>query len=145
MNKINLKELTLKDYPYKTFDKIRYCDTDRQGHVNNAIFSTFLETGRVEILYNPDNPLASPVGSFVIAKINLDLISEIRWPGTVNIGTGIVKIGSSSIQIIQGVFQDEKLAATAETVIVQIDEKEGGSKPLNSATKSILNQYLFKK
>lgn len=37
----------LKDFPSVTFDKIRYGDTDRQGHVNNAVFSAFLETGRV--------------------------------------------------------------------------------------------------
>ena len=31
----------------------RYGDTDRQGHVNNAAFATFCETGRVLFLY-PD-------------------------------------------------------------------------------------------
>ncbi len=41
------------DFPVVTTDKLRYCDTDRQGHVNNAVFLTFLETGRVELLYNP--------------------------------------------------------------------------------------------
>ena len=47
-------------FPLRTHDKIRYADTDRQGHVNNANFSTFLETGRTEILYNPDTPLTAP-------------------------------------------------------------------------------------
>jgi acyl-CoA thioesterase FadM len=34
-------------YKIWTYDKLRYNDTDRQGHVNNAIFATFFETGRV--------------------------------------------------------------------------------------------------
>lgn len=46
-------------YARWTRDVIRYADTDRQGHVNNAVFSTFLETGRVDILYNPEMPLGA--------------------------------------------------------------------------------------
>jgi acyl-CoA thioester hydrolase len=41
----------LANYAHQTFDKLRYGDTDRQGHVNNAVFSTLFETGRVEMLY----------------------------------------------------------------------------------------------
>jgi hypothetical protein len=38
-----MKWLTLPDFSLQAFDKLRYADTDRQGHVNNANFSTFLE------------------------------------------------------------------------------------------------------
>src|ERR1700722_2154599 len=47
---------TLSDFALHTYDKLRYADTDRQGHVNNAVFSTALETGRAEFLYDPDAP-----------------------------------------------------------------------------------------
>jgi acyl-CoA thioester hydrolase len=145
MSKLNLKELNLNDYPLKTYDKIRYRDTDRQGHVNNAVFSTFLETGRVELLYNPNMPLASSSGSFVIANITLELLSEIKWPGVVDIGTAVVHVGNSSIQLVQGLFQIGKLAATAETVIVQMDEETRHSKSLSQETKDILSCYILEK
>ena len=67
----------LSDYPQTTFDKLRYNDTDRQGHVNNAVFASMLETGRVELLYHPDRPLADRQCSFVIARLTLDLHAEI--------------------------------------------------------------------
>lgn len=57
------------DFPLKATDKIRYADTDRQGHVNNALFSTFLETGRVEVLYNPELKILEQNASFVIASL----------------------------------------------------------------------------
>ena len=41
----------LDDFVALSREKLRYSDTDRQGHVNNAVFSTFLETGRVELLF----------------------------------------------------------------------------------------------
>ena len=34
---------TLDAYPFQSRDKLRYSDTDKQGHVNNAVFSTLLE------------------------------------------------------------------------------------------------------
>ena len=32
-------DVKLEDFPLRTFDKIRYADTDRQGLVNNAVFA----------------------------------------------------------------------------------------------------------
>jgi hypothetical protein len=49
----------LDQFPSRTYEKLRYADTDRQGHINNAVFATMLETGRVEVLYNPSQPLTS--------------------------------------------------------------------------------------
>ena len=143
MKDLNLKELSLSDFPKKAYDKIRYSDIDRQGHVNNAVFSTFLETGRTEILYDPENPLYSPGNSFVIANINLNLLAELKWPGKVDIGTGIKKIGNSSVKLVQGLYQNKKIAATAETVIVHIDTKKTKSKPLSKEAKSILKKYII--
>jgi len=141
MDQSNLKELELNNYPLRTYDKVRYSDTDRQGHVNNAVFSTFFETGRVELLYNPDYPLMSDDGSFVIASIKLDFLSEIKWPGTIEIGTAVVKVGTSSTTLIQGLFQNGHLTATAETIIVQTNSLTSRSTPLSQRAKDILNSY----
>jgi len=135
--------LTLENFPLRTFDKIRYADTDRQGHVNNAIFATFLETGRVEVLYNPDYPLLAEGASFVIASLKLDFLKEIRWPGRVDTGTGVLKIGNSSIRLFQKLFQDEQCVATAETVIVQVDDRTGRGKRLTADARETLGGWLL--
>lgn len=115
-----MKELAYEDFPLKTYDKIRYADTDRQGHVNNAVFSSFLETGRVKVLYNPDFPIQSPGTIFVIASLKLDFLNEVAWPGRVDIGTGVMKTGNSSMVLFQMLFQNGRSVAKAETVIVQV-------------------------
>lgn len=128
------------DFPLRTHDKVRYADTDRQGHVNNAAFATFLETGRVELLYDAERPLASEGGAFVIASLKLNCLGEINWPGRVEIGTRVAKIGRSSITLRQGVFQDDRCVATAETVIVQMDERTRRSMPLSDHAVRILER-----
>lgn len=120
----------LTDFLIRTTDKVRYADTDRQGHVNNAVFATFMETGRVEILYAPDAPLAPPGTEWVIAHLSLDFLSELRWPGTVTIGTRVLSMGRSSVKLEQGVFQEGVCAATAQTTLVLIDSQARRSTPL---------------
>jgi acyl-CoA thioester hydrolase len=143
MEYANLKALKWADFPLCTFDKIRYADTDRQGHVNNAVFHTCFETGRVELVYDPQKPLYDPDGSFVIAHANVDYVGEIHWPGTVEIGTGIARIGTSSIRVLQGLFQDGTLVATSETVIVHVDQTTKKSKPLSEDTRESLMRVMF--
>jgi len=138
-----MKDRSLTDFPLKTFDKIRYADTDRQGHVNNAHFSTFLETGRVEVLYNPEQPILAAGASFVIASLKLDFLNELKWPGQVQIGTGVVKIGNSSITILQRLFQEGQCTANAETVIVQVDDQTKRGAPLSENARQILSAWLL--
>lgn len=132
---------TLADYPLKSYDKLRYGDTDRQGHINNAVFSTFLETGRVELLYNEQVPILKPGHAFVIAKLLLEFRAEVTWPGDVWIGTRIASIGKSSLRMEQAVFQSEKLVAEAETTMVQMDERTRRSSPLSDEALARLQTY----
>jgi len=124
----------LADFPCIARDKLRYGDTDRQGHVNNAVFSTFLETGRAELLLNAERPMADSGCAFVIARLLLDFRGEILWPGEVTIGTRVKVVGRSSVTLAQAVFQDDRCVAIAETVIVQMDEATRRSRPLSPAT-----------
>ncbi len=134
--------LSLADFPARTHDKVRYADTDRQGHVNNAAFATFCETGRVTFLFDPERPLYPSGTAFVIARLVLDFRAEIRWPGTVEIGTRVERIGSSSFTLKQALFQETRLVATAETVIVLMDEETRRSTPLPPATVNALKQLM---
>ncbi|WP_349360572.1 thioesterase family protein [Stappia sp.] len=121
----------LEAYPAVSTDKLRYADTDAQGHVNNAVFSTFLETGRVEIFRSGEGIIADPGCAFVIARLELDFLKEITCPGTVEIGTRVERIGRSSMTLAQGVFQDGVQAARARSVIVQMDEATRKSRALS--------------
>ena len=122
-------------------DVVRYGDTDRQGHVNNAVFATFLESGRVGVLCAPDRPLAPEGASFVIARLVLDFRGEIHWPGEIAIGTTVLRIGGSSVTLGQGLFVDQQCVATAETVIVLIDNATRKSRPLSDPIRAELQKY----
>jgi acyl-CoA thioester hydrolase len=128
----------LEDYPHRTSAEIRYADLDRQGHVNNAVFATYSEIGRVAFMYDPARPLAPQGASFVVARLLIDFRSELFWPGTVDIGTGVLRIGRSSFTLTQGMFNDGRLAATTEATFVMIDMQTRRSTPLPPHTVAAL-------
>lgn len=140
----SINTITLSDFPHLTHDKLRFSDTDALGHVNNAVFSTFLETGRAELLLS-DNNLHDVDCTFVIVNLNLNFRAEIRWPGNVEIGTGISKIGNSSITFYQCVYQNGLLVADAETTVVQMHTKTRKSSPLTLAAKAKLQLFFISK
>ena len=129
-------------FPLQSFDKIRYADTDRQGHVNNAVFATFIETGRVELLYQLEQPLAGLQCAFVVVQLDLQLKGEIYWPGQVDIMGAITKIGNSSMQLHQYLFQEDRHVASARTVLVQIHEPTKRPQPLTPQAREHLQKFL---
>jgi hypothetical protein len=58
-------------YAHWTKESVRYNDTDCQGHVNNAVFVTFLEAGRDSLLYNPKERALTPEGSSFVRRRQL--------------------------------------------------------------------------
>lgn len=134
--------LRLEDFAGRSYDKLRYGDTDRQGHVNNAVFATFMETGRVELIYNSADPLLEEGFSFVLAKLDINYIAEVLWPGTVEIGTRVLRVGRSSVTMEQAVFQKGKLCASAETVVVHFDEATRKSHAFSDAQRAKLEGWI---
>ena len=129
----------LEDFPKHTFDLIRYGDTDRQGHVNNAVFATFFETGRVSFLFDPS---ILPEGTMlVIARLVIDFRAELTWPGQVEIGTRVEGISNRSFTLSQAIFHNGKCAATAESTIVLVDESTRRSTPLSEELVNALAQW----
>ena len=131
----------IDSFPFVAREKLRYGDTDRQGHVNNAVFATFLETGRVEFLFNCGLDLLGENGAFVLARLILDYRREVNWPGEVEIGTRIVSFGRSSLRLEQAVFQHGACVATGESVVVLTDTQTRRSKPFSDEARAFLASH----
>ena len=124
---------SLEQYPHHRNENIRYNDTDRQGHVNNAVFSTFFESSRVSILYDADRGLAKGETEFVIVTFEVEYLKELHWPGEVTIGTRIGRVGRSSLVFEQALFQQGECVSVAKSTMVMINKSTRQSTPLSEA------------
>src|SRR4051812_15377816 len=120
----------LSQFAGRTHDIIRFGDLDPQGHVNNTVFSTYFETGRVMFLREPDNMLSPPGSTSVLARLDVNFLKELHWPGTVEIGTATAGIGRSSYTFMQAIFHAGGCAATARATMVLIDMETRRARPL---------------
>jgi acyl-CoA thioester hydrolase len=137
-----MTSLHFSDFPHQTFDKIRYNDTDRQGHVNNANFARYYETGRVEMLIDLKRLPQLEHDQFVIVDLHIQFKQEILWPGQIDIGSKITKIGNSSIYYEQALFQNGALCSTATSVIVYVDGQQKKAKRLPDDIKTYIAKWL---
>jgi acyl-CoA thioester hydrolase len=120
----------IEQFPARTSDVIRFADLDPQGHVNNVVFATFFETGRVMFLRQPGNVLNPPGTTSVLARLDISFIREMHWPGTVEIGTGVEQIGRSSYTFLQAIFCEGHCAGTGRATMVMIDAATRKAHPL---------------
>jgi acyl-CoA thioester hydrolase len=136
-------DLTSRDtYRYWTRDVVRFQDLDRVGHVNNIAFAVYCETGRVEFLEHvmPGSVSGHGVG-WVIVKLTVDFRAQAHYPGGVEIGTHVLKIGRSSCILGTGLFKDGVCFGTAESVCVYTDIKASKGVALSDEHKAALQVY----
>lgn len=111
----------LADFPLLATEKTRFGDTDAFGHINNAVVSTFLESGRGELLRYGGVKIDGEGCRFVVARVEIDFRDELTFPGDVVIGTRIARIGRSSLTCDQAVFQHGVCRVTAVSTLVHVN------------------------
>lgn len=105
---------------------IRYNDQDPVGHVNNAAMATFLEQGRTMFIYPLMRKHADARLEIVLARVVIDYLQELHFPGTVDIGSRVSHVGNKSLKLVHGVFKGEAeggaCVTTGECTLVFFDK-----------------------
>jgi acyl-CoA thioester hydrolase len=112
----------LADYPHQVREIVRFRDMDAQGHVNNAVYSTYFESGRVAMFRDPDLSVGIANVTFVLARGEIDYLRELRWPGDLMVGTGLKEFRRRSFVIAQAVFQNDACIAHGLFTMVTLDQ-----------------------
>lgn len=134
----------LADYPHRVKDIIRFADLDPQGHVNNAVFSTYFESGRVAMFRTPDLGIGIANATFVLVRQEIDFLRELRWPGNVEIGTALAEFGRSSFTVVQTIFSGDICAAAGRATLVMMDTETRRARPLTDEAKAKLEPWRYR-
>jgi acyl-CoA thioester hydrolase len=117
---------------------IRWRDVDALGHVNHAVFLTYLEEGR-------DRFYAEFVGdlAYVVARIELDLRAEVRLTdGRVTVRIDAEKLGRTSLTTRERIVTAGGVAAVARVVTVRWDADARCSVPFTAAEREQVGALL---
>jgi acyl-CoA thioester hydrolase len=132
----------LEDYPYRLSDNVRFADLDPNGHVNNAVYASYFETGRVTLMKDPSKGLVPDGLAWIMVRLDTHFRAELHWPGTIELGLGIVKFGRTSVTFDQVVFSQDRCVASAQAVTVLIDETTRKPVPLTDEVKGKLKPWI---
>jgi len=117
--------------------EIRWRDMDAYGHVNNAVYLTYLEEVRDEWLERTLADVDS-AWDFVVARVAIDFRSELRQDDVaVVVSCRLERLGTSSVGTREELRKlDGTLSAEAEAVLVARDREAGRSRPLTPAERA---------
>jgi acyl-CoA thioester hydrolase len=120
---------------------IQWGDMDSIGHVNNAIYFRYAESGRIAyfraIEATPEHGLFDGEGP-ILADIQCSFIGQLRYPATIDVGTRTTRIGTKSFEIQAAIFvqgQDTP-AATSRAVVVWFDYANQKTAPIPDALRT---------
>jgi acyl-CoA thioester hydrolase len=130
-------------YPHWCSDTVRFSDQDAAGHVNNVALCAYLETARLTFMR--DMGMTAPREDGVrgiSAGMTVSFLAESHWPGKVDLGTGVLKIGTSSVTVASAAFKDGVCIAAAEMTVVRLKGKT--PYPVDQAVRQALEKYRLK-
>lgn len=123
--------------------EIRWVDLDVYGHVNHAVYLTYLEETRDEWL---GRALGDPaqIWSYVVARVEIDYRRELTLDDDVVVARcGLDTIGNSSVRTRESIStRGGELAAEAQAVLVARDDESGRSRPLTEAERRAFERAL---
>lgn len=126
----------LEDFPYRLSDNVRFADLDPNQHVNNAVYATYFETGRVTLMKDRSYGLMPEGLGWIMVRIDIHFRAELHWPGKIELGLGVAKFGRTSVSFDQVVFSAGKCVASARAITVLIDEVTRKPVPLSPELKA---------
>lgn len=126
----------LEDFPYRLSDNVRFADLDPNQHVNNAVYATYFETGRVTLMKDRSYGLMPDGLGWIMVRIDIHFRAELHWPGKIELGLGVAKFGRTSVSFDQVVFSEDKCVASARAITVLIDEVTRKPVPLTPELKA---------
>lgn len=120
----------LENYPLRLSDNVRFADLDVNGHVNNAVYSSYFETGRVMLVRDAANGLTPPGAGWVLVRLDTHFRAELHWPGTIETGLGVRRLGRTSVTFDQVVFSEGRCIASTQATTVLVDSQTRKPTPL---------------
>ena len=109
---------------------IRFGDQDSLAHINNVALAQYFEVSRTAFVYDvirKAGPKAVETVEFILARVVIDFVSELHYPGRVDVGARITRLGNKSMTSGYGIFQGERCIATSTAVNVFYDMKTRSS------------------
>ena len=117
--------ITREGFKYWKTIEVRWGDMDSQGHVNNAVYFTYLESARVELIrkFGFKGKQGGEAEGLALVSTSCDFKRQVVYPATLDVGLRVERIGRRSFEMSYGLFLHgtDQLVASARSVNAWIE------------------------
>ena len=106
-------------------ERVRFRDLDAMGHVNNAVFLTYIESARFAFLRHLGAATTLEDVSIIVARIEIDFRAPVGFGEEVEIAVGASRFGAKSFDLDYELRVDGRVVAEARSVLVAYDYDKG--------------------
>ena len=129
-------------FPYTITIEVAFRDLDAMGHVNNAVYLSYLETARIKFLVDLlelNGPGNMPL---IMAEAQVSYKAPALFGEQLTIGTGVSRFGVKSFDMLYRITGgDGRLVVLAKTVQVAYDYATGTTIPVPDALKARVQAF----
>lgn len=135
-------ECGVSKFPFAMPIAVRFRDLDSMGHVNNAVYFTYVEAARTEYLMKVAGIAKMEDIDWIVASASLNFRKAASYGDSLEVRVRPSKIGRTSYTLDYEIWdaKTRELVADGETVIVSFDYKRGEKKPIETATREKLER-----
>jgi acyl-CoA thioester hydrolase len=128
-------------YRYTHGREVEFRDVDAAGHVNNAVYLTYLETARIAYLRDVLGLETVDELAVIVANVNIDFRSPSYFGERLEVGARAPRIGKKSFEMDHEIWADGRLVAEATSVLVAYDYALGAPVPVPDDWRQKLEAY----
>ena len=102
-------------------EQVRFRDLDPMGHVNNAVFLTYLEQARVAFFAEMGAATGLEDMNMIVARVEIDFKAPVRLGQVVEVSVRTSRFGTKSFDLDYELRVEGELVAVAKSVQVAYD------------------------
>jgi len=113
--------------------RVRFCETDAVGHVNNVSYFIYLEEARVDFTKQIGLSLETKDVTMAVVSLHCDFIAQAYFDQVIQVETAVAKIGRKSFTLVHDIRDKESqtLIARGESVVVWLNGEKNKAIPLD--------------
>jgi len=104
-------------------EQVRFRDLDPMGHVNNAVFLTYLEQARVAFFSEMGAATGLEDMNMIIERVEIDFKAPVRLGQEVEVSVRASRFGTKSFDLDYELRVEGELVAVAKSIQVAYDYK----------------------
>jgi acyl-CoA thioester hydrolase len=125
-------------YAFVHRERVRFRDLDGFGHVNNAVYLTYLEEARNALLAHLGLARSVDEITMILARVEIDFRAQAGVGDALEIGVRPVRFGTKSFELEYEIRAEGRVVADARTVLVGYDYRAGETMELPEEWRSSL-------